>query len=127
MPLAGNAPSTMLFTFAGFEIGLAYTSIITAKVAWQEIQRLVDDHDQAGVDILLITSGAPDQNGNIFPAEESLGSFILDNPLGLPSPPKNIKRVWLHSWTTGRATELYPNLSSLLALFINLSCRNIRR
>lgn len=113
MPLVNNAPSTMLYTFAGFEIGLAYTSIITAKAAWQEIQRLVNDHDQAGVDILLITSGAPDQNGNVFPAEESLASFIIDNPLGLHSPPKNIKRVWLHSWTTGRATELYPNLTPL--------------
>ena len=113
MPLASSAPSTMLFTFTGFEIGFAYTSIITAKEAWQELQRLVDDHDQPGVDILLITAGGPDQNGLVFPAEEGLARFILDNPLGLPTAPKNIKRVLLHSWATGHAVGLYPKLTSL--------------
>ncbi len=63
VPLVGNVPSTMLYTFAGFELGLAYTSLRTAQAAWQEIQRLVDQHDQVGVDILLITAGAPDQHG----------------------------------------------------------------
>jgi hypothetical protein len=113
MPLASSAPSTMLFSFTGFEVGFAYTSIITATDAWQELQRLVDDHDQPGVDILLITSGGPDQSGLVFPAEEALAHFILDNPLGLPRAPKNIQHVWLHSWTTGHAVELHPNLTSM--------------
>ena len=72
----------MLYTLTGFELGLAYTSLRTAQAAWQEIQRLVDQHDQAGVDILLITSGAPDQHGQIYPAEEAIASFLLETPVG---------------------------------------------
>ncbi len=112
-PLLVNAPSTMLFTFAGFELGLAYTSLLTARLAWQEVQRLVDKHDQVGVDILLITAGAPDQHGQIFPAEEAVASFLLEEQLGLARPPSHIKRVFLHSWTTGRAAELYPTVKTM--------------
>ena len=113
MPLVGNAPSTMLFTFAGFELGLAYSSIRTAEAAWQEIQRLVDQHDKVGVDILLITSGAPDGYGQIFPAEEAVASFLLETPVGLTRPPDHIKRVFLHSWTTGQAAELHPTVKTM--------------
>jgi hypothetical protein len=103
----------MLFTFAGFELGLAYTSLITAKAAWTEVQRLTDDHDQPGVDILLITAGAPDQRGEIYPAEEAIANFLLDNPLGLARSPKHIKQIWVHSWMTGRAAVLYPNIAPM--------------
>jgi hypothetical protein len=113
IPLQASAPSSMLFTFAGFELGLAYTSMITANAAWGEIQRLVNDHDQAGVDVLLITAGSPDQHGDIFPAEEAVASFMLDNPVGLSRAPDHIKQVWLHSWATGRATALYPNVTPM--------------
>jgi len=112
-PLVGSAPSTMLFTFAGFELGLAYTSLLTQQAAWQEIQRLVDAHDKPGVDILLITSGAPDQHGQIFPAEEAIASFLLETPVGLTRPPSHIQRVLLHSWATGRAAELHPTVKTM--------------
>jgi hypothetical protein len=113
IPLVGNAPSTMLYTFAGFELRLAFTSLLTAQAAWQEIQRLVDQHDQAGVDILLITSGGPDQHGQIFPAEEAIASFLLETPIGLTRQPSHIKRVFLHSWTTGQAAELHPTVKTM--------------
>jgi len=113
IPLVGNSPSTMLYTLAGFELGLAYTSLRTAQAAWQEIQRLVDQHDQAGVDILLITAGAPDQHGQIYPAEEALASFLLETPVGLTRPPSHIKRVFLHSWATGHAAELHPTMRTM--------------
>jgi hypothetical protein len=97
----------------GFELGLAYTTLLTAQAAWQEVQRLVDQHDQPGVDILLITAGAPDQRGQIFPAEEAIASFLLEAPLALTRPPSHIKQVLLHSWATGRATELHPAVKPL--------------
>jgi hypothetical protein len=112
-PLIANAPSTMLFTFCGFELGLAYTSILTAEAAWEEIGRLVRKHDQVGVDILLITTSAPDQHGLIFPAEEAVANFLLEQPSGLAVPPNYIKRVFLHSWATGRAAELYPDVKTM--------------
>ena len=66
MPLLGGAPGSMLFTLAGFDIALAYTTLLTAEEAWSEVQRLVDSHDKPGVDLLLVTAGGPDANGNVF-------------------------------------------------------------
>jgi hypothetical protein len=43
--LADGAPSSALFTVAAFDIGLAYTTILTGKMAWGEVQRLVRSHD----------------------------------------------------------------------------------
>lgn len=108
LPLAGAVPGTMMFTVHGFEIGMAYTSLITSTTAWQIVQKLLDDHDQPGVDVLLITACAPDGRGNVHPAEEALAAFLLDNPGTLIRSPTHIKKVWLHSWSTGCATALYP-------------------
>lgn len=101
-------PGSVMFTIHGFEIGMAYTSLITSSAAWQIVQKLVDDHDQPGVDVLIITAGAPDGRGNVYPAEEALAVFLVDNPGVLARLPTHVKKVWLHSWSTGRATALYP-------------------
>lgn len=113
VPLADSAPSSALFAVAAFDIGLAYTTILTGKMAWGEVQRLVRSHDEPGVNLLLITVGGPDRNGNMFPAEEALANFILERATGLSSAPKHIEKVILHSWGTGRATSLYPDIQCL--------------
>ena len=110
IPIVAAAPSSMLFTIAGFEIGLAFTTTLTAQSAWSEIQRLVDDHDQPGVDLLLITAGGPDQRGNVFPVEEALFQFLITNPIGLTRTPDYIQRVVLHSWGTGSAHQIHPTM-----------------
>jgi hypothetical protein len=122
LPITGSAPGSMLFTIAGFELGLAYTSLITSTKAWQIVHKLVDDHDQPGVDVLLITAGAPDQHGEIYPAEEALASFLLGNPQTLTNAPKHIKKIWLHSWSTGQAAALYPATAHLFGpIYQNLA------
>jgi hypothetical protein len=113
VPITNAAPSTILFTIGGFELGLAYSTLITARGAWDEIQRLVDGHDKPGVDLLVITAGGPDVRGNLFPAEEALARFVASNPLGLSGPPDHIKRVVLHTWGTGEALLLYPDIEQL--------------
>ncbi len=110
VPLLGGAPGSMLFTLAGFDIALAYTTLLTAEEAWSEVQRLVDSHDKPGVDLLLVTAGGPDANGNVFPAEEAVANFIVEHPIELSHQPEHIQRVILHSWGTGRATALYPDM-----------------
>jgi hypothetical protein len=40
-PLVQNVPNTMLFSTAGFELGIAYTSFLTASAAWDIVHRLV--------------------------------------------------------------------------------------
>lgn len=113
VPLVAATPSSMLFTITGFELGLAYTTFLTAEAAWRELQRLVDNHDQPGVDLLLVTAGGPDANGNVFPVEEAIADFVVTHPVGLGSPPKHIQTVVLHSWATGRAMMLHPNVRAL--------------
>jgi hypothetical protein len=110
VPFAGGVPGTMLFAFSGFEIGLAYTTLLTAQEAWDLVQKLVDDHDRPGVDVLLITAGGPNVHGNVFPAEETVGDFLVTYPLGLIREPTHITTVVLHSWATGRATVLHPKV-----------------
>jgi hypothetical protein len=112
-PIRPNAPASRFFTLTGFELALNYSSFLTTTAVTTEIQRLADKHDQPGVDVLLITAGAPDRNGDIFPSEAALAQFIAESKLGLGKQPKHIKWVWLHSWATGRATMLYPNRINL--------------
>jgi hypothetical protein len=109
-PLLGGAPGSMLYTLAGFDIALAYSTLITADEAWREIQRLVDEHDKQGVDVLLVSAGGPDSHGNVFPAEELLVNFVLAHPIGLEHAPQHIKSIVLHSWGTGQATILHPSV-----------------
>jgi len=113
VPLVNSVPSTMLFTVAGFEIALAYTTTFTAKDVWSEMQRLIDVHDQPGVDLLLVTAGGPDAWGNVFPSEEAVAEFLATHPLGLNRAPSHIKTVILHRWATGQATVLYPEVRPL--------------
>lgn len=113
VPVENAVPSTTLFYQAGFEIGLAYTSFITAQSAWNELQRLTDKHDQDGVDLLLVTAGGPDVDGNMFPSEERVADFLIDHPIGLSRKPDHIKTIFLHKWGDGRAVQLYPDVVPL--------------
>lgn len=113
VPLTGAAPGSVLYTLAGLDIGLAYSTVLTAGDIWGEVQRLVDSHDKPSVGQLLITAGGPDSKGNIFPAEEAVAAFLLEHPIGLSKPPAHIGRVVLHSWATGQATTLFPAVQTL--------------
>lgn len=69
LPLLGSVPGSVLYTLAGFDIGLVHSTMLTAGTAWNEVQRLVDSHDQRGVDLLLLTAGAPDSTGSSTPSQ----------------------------------------------------------
>ena len=109
-PFLGGVPSSMLATIAGFDVGIVHTTLITAQAGWTEIQRLVDSHDKPGVNVLLVSAGAPDQHGLVYPAEEALATFLIDHPIGLGRQPAHIAQVILHTWVSGRATLLYPEI-----------------
>jgi hypothetical protein len=113
VPLANAVPGSMLFTLAGFEIALVYTTMLTASGAWAEVQRLVDKHDKPGVELLVITAAGPDPSGTIYPLEEALAQFLIDHPLGLRPEPEHIKRVVLHRWMTGHAATLHPTVEPI--------------
>lgn len=108
VPCVGAIPATLLFSFAGFELGLAYSKLVTIDDGWGEIDRLITKHDKPGVDQLIISAGAPNQLGLTFPAEEAVAHFLVENPSADRPRPEHIETVVLHSWATGRATLLHP-------------------
>lgn len=112
VPLTNAVPVTSLFSSAGFEIGLAYTTVHYASSGWLEIQRRIRDHDKPGIDWLLISVGAPDLRGVIHPSEEAFARFLISNPRPLTTP-QHIHRVTMHLWSTGEGFELLPRLTEL--------------
>jgi hypothetical protein len=109
----GAVPGSTLFTRAGFDIGLAYTTQVTAPSAWRDVQRLVDRHDRPRVDVLLVTAGGPDDRGNVYPSEEVAAQLLIEHPQHLARSPTHIKEVLLHSWGTGTGTRLFPAVEPL--------------
>jgi hypothetical protein len=108
-PIVACAPETVLFTVAGFEVGFAYTTMHEAEAEWNTLSKRVTDKDRPESDWLLISAGAPDQRGNMHPAEEALADFLLANPRELVSL-THLQRVTIHSWSTGRAVDIWPEV-----------------
>lgn len=108
MPLLLTAPSTILFALLGFEVGLAFSTTHTPESVWEEISRLINDHDQPGVDVLLVSVGAPNRHGQVFPSDEAVARFAIEHPRQL-AVPSNIGRVTMHFWGTGEAWDLVPH------------------
>jgi hypothetical protein len=108
MPLVSGVPGTILFALRGFEVGLAFSSTHTAESVWEEIARLINDHDQPGVDELLISVGAPNQHGQVFPSDEAVARFAIAHP-GQVRVPTHVRRVVMHFWDAGEAWELFPD------------------
>jgi hypothetical protein len=108
-PLVGSVPDSPFFTYLGFEIGLTYTTQHRQSSAWAEVERLVAQHDKQGVDVLLLSAGAPNRNGTVFPSEELVARLLIDNPQTIPAP-THLLEVVLHLWTTGEAYALYPSV-----------------
>lgn len=111
VPLVNAAPDTVLFALRGIELGLCLTTVHDAEPEWQSLQATVHRKDREGVEWLVISAGAPDQHGRLFPAEEVLADFLLEHPADLPVP-KHLKRVTLHFWSTGRAVDLWPSFGA---------------
>lgn len=112
MPLASGVPGTILFALRGFEVGLAFSTAHTAESVWGEIARLINDHDQPGVDELLISVGVPNQHGQVFPSDEAVARFAIEHP-GQVGVPTHIRRVMMHFWDAGEAWELFPDFGRL--------------
>jgi hypothetical protein len=112
IPIAIATPSTLLFALQGFEIGLSFATEHTAKSAWQELERLIEGHDKPGVDWLLVSAGAPNARGQLFPSDGAVARFAIEHPLPLAKP-RHVKRVTIHFWDSGEAWDVFPRLETL--------------
>jgi hypothetical protein len=108
-PIVAAAPATVLFTIAGFEVGFAFTTMHEAEAEWVALSKRVAAKDRPGSDWLLISAGAPDQRGNLHPAEEALADLLLANPRKIKSL-THLKRVTIHSWSAGKAADIWPEV-----------------
>jgi hypothetical protein len=111
--MANAVPATPFFVRLGFEIGLAYTTVHTRDDAIDELARLIDGHDHPRTLDLLITVGGPDIAGYVYPSEDALAIFALEEWF-LAKRPDHLRIVYLHRWSTGSIVELFPTLRVLV-------------
>lgn len=109
VPMTNGTPSSFFYQTTGFELGLAFQTVHDVSAAWSSITRLIDSHDNPDTQILVITAGAPDRNGLSYPSETALMNFALERQ-GPDLNPKYLQQVYIHSWTEGAVTRIYPVL-----------------
>jgi len=107
VPFLNAIPTGPFVSITGYNIVLAYTTVHTAASVAATLQRLVAEHDKDGVDTLLITSGAPDRSGAMYPLEQVTADFYLRHPVVLQTD--HISRAILHRWATGDAYDISAN------------------
>ena len=110
-PLDPQHEPNAFMAAVGFELNLAYTTTHTQPDVRNQLADVVKRKDVPGNDWLLISAGAPDNAGNIHPAEETIASLIIDGQIPLECG--HLTRVALHRWRTGDAWEIYPTLRQL--------------
>lgn len=107
IPMLGGVPDSPLFLFAGFELGLAFTTTHVVQVEWEALLSQIERKDKEGSDWLLISAGAPDADGWTYPAEE----FVLQEMLK-DGPPAfsltHLQHVFVHFWSSGDVFQLWP-------------------
>lgn len=86
----------------GFECALGMSFEVTHDSTFAELSRVIGQHDQEGIDHLLITVGGPDREGYVYPGEEFLHRFARDHRPTCT----HLRRVTLHSFMTGEITDL---------------------
>lgn len=109
-PILVAAPLSVFFTKMGFELAFVYPTEHTPEEGWQEVARLVQQHDRAEINDLVITVGGPDRMGTIHPAEEAVFDFMLDSSYAVSPVLQYVGRVFAHGWETGRIIQVHPEV-----------------
>jgi hypothetical protein len=112
LPMKGGSPSSFFYLSMGFEMGLAFQTDHEPASVWAEVQRLVSQHDQPSIDVLVISVGSPDRNGLIYPSEILLMDFALEH--ALPDLTiEHLKMINVHFWLDGRVIQLHPKVRGI--------------
>lgn len=107
-PFEGAVPDTIFFAKTGFELAVAYQTEHAAADEWQSLHELIRQKDILGNEELVVSFGAPDHHGFIYPAEELIFQSMLLRPAQRRLEATQLRTVLLHSWATGQIVELYP-------------------
>jgi len=95
----------------GFEVRLNMQSTDSVSGLFARLNKLVTDHDKAGIQHLLITAGGPDQHARCYSEENMTVRFLLDEHSDLQPEAKGLKakhlrRVTIHSWGSKTIVDL---------------------
>lgn len=118
-PFTASCPSTAFFRRFGFELSFHYPTVHTSEGLWAEISRLISKHDKPEVQELVVTVGAPDRSGVLYPGDTAMCDFILSNPKPLTCIARQLRRVLLHVWETGRIVQLFPALTEVAPALVD--------
>jgi hypothetical protein len=116
VPLTSGVPATDFFARQGFELGLAFTSRHDREAVWAELQRIIGKHDKAEIDNLIISSGAPNEKGLVYPTEDLIVEFALEREIQLVLP-THLSAIYLHVWSTGVIVQIWPHHQRMSRLF----------
>ena len=116
VPLTNGVPSTDFFARCGFELGLAFSSRHDRPGVWEDLRRLVSKHDKEQIDHLVVSSGAPNEAGLVYPSEDVLIQFALEHGFQEIAP-QHLSAIYLHVWSTGTIAELWPGRKLMSRLF----------
>jgi hypothetical protein len=121
-PICEAVPASLFFMRQGFELGLAFSSEHIAKDLEADFLRMISKHDQEGVDDLIISVGAPDTQGLVWPTDTSLFFFMTQFSCPNVERPRHLKRVLAHIWETGAIIEFFPERKEIQSnLYLGLN------
>jgi hypothetical protein len=108
LPLGQTAPFS---TGLGFDIELSLPAQVTVGDLFDQLARLINKHDQASIQHLLVTAGGPDVRGYRFPGEEATAAFLLQEHPDLQTDGggvgvSNLHRITVHLWAARRFIDL---------------------
>lgn len=106
-PLLSAAPASRFFARTGFEMAFVHGSEHTGREGWADFLRCVVDHDQPEIVDLIVTIGGPDRHGFIHPSEDAVFELMIER-VYWDYEPVHLRRIFAHSWQTGRIVELHP-------------------
>ena len=113
VPFVNAVPDTVFSNYAGFELGLAFTTRHEAAAEWERLIDRIVGKDRPGSDWLLISAGAPDNRGFAHPGEEAVATLLLRAQRVATLNLRYIRRVTVHLWSTGEAFDIWPKQTLL--------------
>ncbi|WP_154606725.1 hypothetical protein [Rhodococcus sp. AQ5-07] len=92
----------------GFDIALAYHETYTRSTLRAELRRIIEQHDDARSEVLVLTVGANTREGMHFPSTRLFADALFDDPAPLDRwTPHQLRAVALHDAENNRVRWLH--------------------
>jgi hypothetical protein len=106
-PLASETGSAFS-RLMGFDLALAYATTIEQSSVWDRFAALINRHDQAGVDEIIVSACAPIATGFAFPSDAIVAGAIARQAELAALEAAHVSRVYVHVWDGAAIFLLVP-------------------